>query len=91
MGEETWAAGKKLKVEQIGADHRTLIPRHHIFSPTCEPGEAPKPAPRWRGVSQERARTLMKAGGCILVQGQGGTGKATFCSEVLAEMEGYRP
>ena len=32
----------------------------------------------------------MKAGGSILVAGQGGTGKTTFCSEVLAEMEGWR-
>ena len=26
LGEETWAAGKKLKVEEIGLGHRTLIP-----------------------------------------------------------------
>ena len=44
--EETWAAGRKFKVERIGADHRTLIPPHHQFSPTCEPEEPPKAGAR---------------------------------------------
>ena len=61
LGEETWAAGKKLKVEEIGPAHRTLIPQHHVFSPTCEPGEAPKAAPTWQDVSKEQARAHMRA------------------------------
>ena len=90
LGEKSWAAGKKLKVEEIGADHRTLIPPHHVFSPICEPGEPPKAPPHWRDLTKEQARAHMKALRCILVAGQGGTGKTSFCSEVLAEMEGWR-
>ena len=49
-----------------------MIPPHHVFSPTCEPGEPPKPAPVWQDVSKERARAHMKAGGGILVAGTNG-------------------
>ena len=78
LGEKSWAAGKKLKVEEIEAAHRTLIPPHHVFNPICEAGEPPKAPPSWRDLTKEQARAHMKAGGCILVQGQGGTGKQPF-------------
>ncbi len=91
LDEETWPCGlKKLKVEKIEADHRTLIPAHHVFSPTCEIGVMSNTTPYWQDVTKEQAREHMKAGFCILVVGQGGTGKTTFCSEVLREMEDWR-
>ena len=113
LNEEAWPCGvKKLKDEKIYANHRTLIPAHHVFNPICEPISCTYQqnllirasdlipntcqqnllirASDWQDLTKEQARAHMKAGGCILVQGQGGTGKTTFCSEVLPEMEGWR-
>jgi len=91
LARETWPCGvTKYKVEEIGPDHHTLIPRSHVFSPLCEEGEAPEELGQWEEQFQEAAVAWILAGGSCLIRGQGGTGKTTLVSETLGKTSGKR-
>ena len=79
-GEEEWAAGKRLKVSQLGADSRTLIDMG-CFRPVCAVGAEPVPTGPWQDLSLDEAAAHMKGGGSIALLGQGGTGKTFFANE----------
>ena len=56
--EETWAAGKRLKVSQLESDSRTLI-EVGCFHPVCAAGAEPVPTGPWQDLRLDEAAAAM--------------------------------